>query len=1193
MHKKRLSFWFFSLGILIILSSFFINYQYTLSQKELVTKTEDCISKKVIKTQKSLQLIKEIFTTEERESLINLYEKEKIGIYIFQKDSLKFWNNAQIPFKEKPDEFIKDLGFVKLNHGYYLYAKLTKNTTTFLGLCLIKPIYEIQNNYLTNNFSDWLNLPNNIDIDQSSKSLYQIKYLNTTLFSLKISELFYPKSWVEDFCFLIFFCGFLIILLSFILILKQVEGKYLFVLAISFLLIVRFVMIRYHWPDFNYNSVFYDFNTFINNHSYFNAFLGDVLLNAFVSLFISIVIYFYLNRLIQNKIGQLFLLGLINLCILYQFNNTLVSLGSNTDLNFDLLNILNLKLPVFIGLTSILAYSTGLFILIRKTLKLFDGQFVSDAAWFVFMNLLICFILQIISNSQNYFENYWLLLFSSVFFCLKKLKHHNLAFGLVINIFLISLISSIILNTYISKNYNQELNVLSIKLSEKTDATLEREFKDVIIKIHLDQSLNNLLSILPNSEKELEQLLKQKYFAGYFNRYDVYFSLFDENCHPLLPVKQAVFLNEGFFQDQIVYQSDSTVVKGLFFVKNYQRNSRYIGKININDKKLYVLFEPKQIAEIGSFHDLLLDQSQQKQQKLKNLSYAIYRAGEKVKQFGEFNFPYSTTDSLAITNSNKIFLFHFIKPNQSTEIIICQKIKTWTHHFTYNSYLFLFFSFATYLLYFIYSILFTKYFETSSLTRRIQIAIVLLLILAMSAVSYTSAKQLIRQSEADNKKQLREKTEIIINELSNQFEASVLFDNSQYELVNLKLKEYARFFNTDISLFDKYGVLFNTSQPKLYELGLASNLANPYAYWNLKVRQLSSINVDEKAGTLTYLSSYSPVFNTKNDLLGFINLPYFAKQSDLTNDLSQIISALINVYVILFVMSILAGLILSGYITKPLRLIKNQIASISLGKQNEKINWQSNDEIGRLVFEYNLMISKLEESVNLLAQGEREIAWREMAKQVAHEINNPLTPMKLNLQYLQQLMLHHPEDFKIKFEKSIQGIIDQIDSLSAIAGEFSNFAKLPATQIQNVNLLEIIEASVLLFANTKRIIIQNKIKERTIFVKGDKDQCLRIFNNVLKNAIESVEGQNNPKIELNATLHSNHVIIQIADNGAGISEELKPNIFKPNFTTKTSGTGLGLAIVKSSIQGFDGNVWFESKLGLGSTFYLEFKIVNK
>ena len=302
MQKKHLSFWFFSLGILIILGSFFINYQFTLSPKELVAKTEDCISKKAIKTQKSLQLIKEIYTIEERETLINLYEKEKIGIYIFQKDSLKIWNNAQIPFKEKPDEFIKDIGFVKLNHGYYLYAKLRKNTTTILGLCLIKPIYEIQNNYLKNNFSDWLNLPHNLDIDQSSNSLYRIKYLNTTLFSLKIPELFYPKSWIEDFCFLIFFCGFLIILLSFILILKQVEGKYLFVLAISFLLIVRFFMIRYHWPDFNYSSVFYDFNTFINNHSYFNAFLGDVLLNAIVSLFISIVIYFYLHRLIQNKI---------------------------------------------------------------------------------------------------------------------------------------------------------------------------------------------------------------------------------------------------------------------------------------------------------------------------------------------------------------------------------------------------------------------------------------------------------------------------------------------------------------------------------------------------------------------------------------------------------------------------------------------------------------------------------------------------------------------------------------------------------------------------------------------------------------------------------------------------------------------------------------------------------------------------
>lgn len=1193
MQKKRFDSWFFVISILLILSAFAINSQFTLSQNELVQKTENCINEKIKKTKKSLKLAKEIFTSKNKETLFNLYEKEKIGIYIFQKDSLKFWNNAQIPFKEKSDEFIKDIGFVKLNHGYYLYVKTKQNETTFLGLCLIKPIYEIQNNYLTNNFSDWLNLPNNIDIDQSSEPLHQIKYLNETLFSIKITQLFYSKSWLGDICFVIFFFGFLTLLLSFLLILKQTEYKYLSVLIICFLLAFRLIMIKYHWPDFNYNSIFYNTKIFINSQSYFNSFLGDILLNASVMLFISIVIYFYLHRLIQKRIGQLFLLGIINLWILNQFNNTLVSLGSSNDLNFDFLNILNLKWPVIIGLTSLFLYSTALFILIRKTLILFEKKCATDIALFVFMNLLICFTLQITSTSKNYFENYWMLIFSTAFFCLKKLKYNNLAFGLGLNVFLISLISSIILNTYISKNYNEELNTLSLKLSEKIDATLEREFKDVIIKIKLDQSVNNLVSILPNSEKEFEQLLKQKYFAGYFNRYDVYFSLFDENCHPLLPVKQAVFLNEGFFQDQIIYQSDSTIVKGLFFVKNYQRNSRYIGKININDKKLYVLFEPKQIAEIGSFHDLLQDQSQQQQQRLKNLSYAIYRSGEKVKQFGEFNFPYSAIDSLALINSNKQFLFYFIEPNQSTQIIICQKIKTWTNHFTYNSYLFLFFLFATYLLYFIYSSLFTKYFETSSLMRRIQIAIVFLLVIAMSAFSYISAKQLISQSESDNKKQLREKTEIIINELSNQFEASVLFDNSQYELVNLKLKEYARFFNTDISLFDKYGFLFNTSQPKLYELGLASNLANPNAYWNLKDKKLSSINVDEKAGSLTYLSRYTPVFNTNNDLLGFINLPYFAKQSDLTNDLSQIISALINVYVILFVMSILAGLILSGYITLPLRLIKNQIASINIGKQNEKINWQSNDEIGRLVFEYNLMISKLEESVNLLAQGEREIAWREMAKQIAHEINNPLTPMKLNLQYLQQLMLHHPEDFKIKFEKSIQGIIEQIDSLSSIASEFSNFAKLPATQIQNVNLFDIVEASVLLFENSKRIIIQNNIKEPAIYVKGDKDQCLRIFNNVLKNALESLEGQNNPKIELYATINLNHVVIQVADNGAGISEEFKPNIFKPSFTTKSSGTGLGLALVKSTIQGFDGNVWFESKLGVGSTFYLEFELVNK
>jgi nitrogen fixation/metabolism regulation signal transduction histidine kinase len=350
----------------------------------------------------------------------------------------------------------------------------------------------------------------------------------------------------------------------------------------------------------------------------------------------------------------------------------------------------------------------------------------------------------------------------------------------------------------------------------------------------------------------------------------------------------------------------------------------------------------------------------------------------------------------------------------------------------------------------------------------------------------------------------------------------------------------------------------------------------------------SSTTINEKAGDLNYLSFYTPLFDNKKEIIGFINLPYYAKQTDLTNELSNIISAFINVYVILFVISVLSGLILAGYITRPLQLIKKQIANITLGKQNEKIKWESNDEIGKLVGEYNQMLIKLEDSANLLAQNERESAWREMAKQVAHEIKNPLTPMKLNLQYLQHLIKNNSDDFKEKFENASNGIIEQIDSLANIANEFSNFAKFPKTNLQLINLAEIINISVSTFQNQKNVLIINDLKSSQIFVMGDKDQALRVFNNILKNAVQAVDDISEPKIEIGMIESDITIIISIKDNGTGINPELQKKLFTPNFTTKNTGSGLGLAMVKNIMQGFNGKIWFESEINQGTCFYLEF-----
>jgi two-component system nitrogen regulation sensor histidine kinase NtrY len=1181
------------ISIFLMLGAIIFDHSSVLSLNEISEKANKNIELKAALCKQALNLALIGRPGEYWGNLDTYYDEEKIGVYLWEGDSIVFWNNAQIPVGQNILELPKQQGLARLTQGYYIYFKQVQNEKTAVALCLLKPQYELQNNYLKNDFKEWTGIPKGIKIDAGNLSKDRVMLGGEKLFSLKGGEKKYYSSDTDNAGFIIFFAGFLMLLISILLIIKETVQATKITAWVSLVLLLRILMIGLKWPAFFYRTELYDLQLFGNAQSSVNGYLGDILMNAVTLLFFASVVHFQPVFLVKRVRRFAYSFSVIILIFLAfnQFNQTAISLITNSTLSFDFLSIFSIKFQAFIGLAALSMYSLTLFILVNRSISFFNNKSWPEALKFLLLFLCICIVQQVFSHRPGFLENYWLVGYALIMFALIKLYGFRIPLALGVQILVMSVVTSKIFNTYITKNQQQDLGILSIKLSEKQDAILESEFAGISGKITKDENLNNLLELLadiPTAQKETELLLKQKYFGGYFDRYTIDFSLFDKDCHPLLEVRQGVFFNQGFFEDQIRGYSDSTVVAGLFFVKNYRKNAQYIGKINLKDKNLFVLMEPKQFEELGSFPDLLLDQSQQKPEKLKTFSHAVYRSQQITNRYGDFNYPFFLQDSSTLAKSDANFIHQYYHPDENTSVIISQNAKKWNYFFTFNSYMLLFFSLMTYICYLVYSAVFTSHFTSPTLTRRIQTIIIVLLLLAMSAVGITSGNLVSDQFENDNKKELEEKTQIIINELTGQFKTQQLFDASQKELINLKLKEYARLFNTPISLFYKNGELFNTSESKLYDLGLAASLVNPKAFWKLSLNQSSSESVTDKAGTLKYLSLYTPLFDSKKELAGFINLPYFAKQGDLVNELSGIISALINVYVILFVISILAGLILSGLITQPLRLIKQQLSNVTLGRQNEKIAWQSNDEIGKLVSEYNQMLVKLENSANLLAQSERESAWREMAKQVAHEIKNPLTPMKLNLQYLQHLMKNDPEEFKEKFEKSSAGIIEQIDSLANIANEFSNFAKLPGTQLHAINLAEIISSSVLIFENQKNINIENRISEPEIFVKGDKDQCLRVFNNILKNASQALDEVKDPQIIIQSERNAETIIISIGDNGCGIEDELKPKIFTPNFTTKTTGSGLGLAMVKNSMLGFGGNIWFNSEKKKGTTFYLEF-----
>ena len=338
---------------------------------------------------------------------------------------------------------------------------------------------------------------------------------------------------------------------------------------------------------------------------------------------------------------------------------------------------------------------------------------------------------------------------------------------------------------------------------------------------------------------------------------------------------------------------------------------------------------------------------------------------------------------------------------------------------------------------------------------------------------------------------------------------------------------------------------------------------------------------------LDYQSSFSYIYNKKFKPIAVLNLPYLADSTFYKDELKEFLKSLAKIYIVLFLLATLLSYILSRYITKSLSTINQMLQKTSLeGKKQKILVNNPNEEINELVNSYNSMVDKLDESAKKLAQTEREQAWREVAKQVAHEIKNPLTPMRLNIQSFQMTFDPEDPDIKNKFNEFANMLIQQIDLMSNIASGFSNFAQLPKAQMIEYDLVEVIRNALMLFDPETVEFITNTEK----FVwKFDKEQIMRVITNLVENAQQSIPENRKPKIQVILEEKDGKIFIKVKDNGSGIPDEVKNHIFEPKFTTKSKGMGLGLAIVKKIIENHGGHIYFETRINKGTTFIIEFK----
>ena len=475
-----------------------------------------------------------------------------------------------------------------------------------------------------------------------------------------------------------------------------------------------------------------------------------------------------------------------------------------------------------------------------------------------------------------------------------------------------------------------------------------------------------------------------------------------------------------------------------------------------------------------------------------------------------------------------------------------------------------------------------------SLRVRIFFAMILLVLIASILIAGVTIYQYNEEAQDYHKERLERKERAIVSQINYVIrETTYPVETEKVPLIfKDEIYRIAEIHGLRINLYDIDGTLLITSKAsfttdsisKCIETDILNEISNTAEHRYV---------VKNKKNGETFQSSYTYLQDTKSKPLAILNLPYLENDDFLNKELNEFLERLAYAYLFMMLIAVILALLLSKYITRTLKTISDKINETRLEKRNKKIDISSSsEEISTLVNSYNSMIDELEESAVKLATSEREQAWREMAKQVAHEIKNPLTPMRLSVQSFQRKFDPQDEHIHQKVDEYSKTLIQQIDTMSSIASAFSNFAKMPAQKKETLNVVNIVKLGLDIFSEDY---ILFSTEEDEILANFDRTQLIRVVTNLVKNGIQAIpDEKENPRIVVKVVSENDTVNITVEDNVIGITDENKSKIFEPKFTTKTSGMGLGLAMVKNIVETYKGNITFTSQLGEGTTFKVAF-----
>lgn len=1155
--------------------------------------------------------------------IIELAEKENITLHVFRNDSLFLWSNNSVNHFDTYAALQKGIGFCQSRNGYYLTFTQDLGQYRYVFYYAVKTNYPFRNQYIENHFDREIGLvKDGIIVNKPFEGFENVKSLSGDyLFSVQIFS-FTERTPTWLICLLTLMIAALLLLIH--ILTRYYIQQYLWVTTVLFwalFIYLRWLNVFYHVPEFIYDWQLFDPQIYASS-AWFPS-LGDLFVNA--SLVLWYLVLLETKTSISHTQQESSLSTFISrtfayLVLCFSAGHAAVffirSLAIDSQISFNINNVFSINFFTYLGLIVCITMLLSIYFISRNFIRFIkQHESMGMQSMIAIVTAFVVYLLISLIAHSDAFQLGVTGLTILIFFIFKsiniKLNRFQQYF---IVIFIIALISSVSINHWLDQKEKENRKLFAAKLVSQNDITTDYFLRNVEKKLLSDPYIKDYFLNPILIKSQFEKRIRQLYFTGYLSKFEV--SILDYDSSGFFFKQKNKYT---FNQVNAMYKKKSieTINTHFRYLSNAAEIKGYLGKFPIIKNSeligyIFILLEPKLIQDENRFDELLIDGFRQTNRKNFDYSYAVYKDRNLVFQSG--NYPYRIKNTWGETNNEFRFFSeqdydHLLyTDNQPLTIIISKPSDSLLQTIGLFSFIFTFCTVILILVLFVYIGLnaqivkrfrlfnnrfFISIRETFNrmllidkpdvlyIRTRIQTSIIFIVFITLLFTSYFTIRFITQKYDNRQTERLMKKLRNVVLTIENENIQGE--DYANIGDLNAFINQIADFYDTDITLFDAQGTVMASSIAKIYDEGVIAGVMNPEAYYHLQLLRESQYTHSENISLLQFQAAYAPVFKNKSEVLGYLQLPYFSQQADLLAEISSIIVGFINLYVLLFIIIGVIAYLVSRNISFPLMLIQQKLSRTVLGEKNELIQWQRDDEIGELVKQYNHMIGQLEESARKLAETEREGAWREIARQIAHEIKNPLTPMKLSIQHLQRAYKNNDANIEDKLNRTTTLLINQIDTLSELANEFSSFAKMPAPNYEWIQVRPALEELISLYSlNAEAELRLNCTIESDLYF--DRSYFSRSIGNLIKNAIQAIPEGQQGLVEVSAIEHTESFVFSVKDNGSGMGEEQASQVFKPYFSTKVSGMGLGLPIVKNMIESGGGRISFTTEPEVGTEF---------